>query len=331
MAKPIPSHAIRIHETGGVDVLRWEKIDVPTPAEGEVQIRQTAVGLNYIDVYYRTGLYKASAYPMVLGLEGAGVITELGAGVTGFKVGDRVAYGGGPLGAYAEIRNFPAKFLVPVPDGVSDEVAASLMVQGATAQFLLRRTFPLQAGQTCLIHAAAGGVGLLLCQWAKHLGATVIGTVSTETKAELAKANGCEHIIRYTEQDVVKEVQSITDGKGVHVVFDSVGRDTFSASLDCLKPLGMMVSYGQASGAIPPFEISQLAAKGSLFLTRPSLMHYMLDTELYLQGIRELFDLTQKNVIKTHIGQRYALSEAAKAHNDLEARKTHGSTVLLVG
>ena len=324
------SKAIRIHETGGTDVLRWETVDVAAPGEGEVQIRQTAVGLNYIDVYYRTGLYKASDYPLTLGLEGAGVVVEVGAGVTEFKQGDRVAYGGGPLGAYAEIRNFPAKFLVPVPEGVSDEQAAALMVQGATAQFLLRRTFPLTKGQTCLVHAAAGGVGLLLCQWAKHLGAHTIGTVSTEEKAKLARDNGCGEVILYTKENVVERVRELTKGEGVHVVYDSVGKDTFSASLDCLRPLGMMVSYGQASGPIPPFDISQLVAKGSLFLTRPSLIHYMLDMELYLQGIRELFDLTKRRILTAHIGQRYALSEAAKAHSDLESRKTHGSTVLLV-
>lgn len=321
--------AIRIHTTGGPDSMGLEPMEPVKLAPDEVLLRQTAIGVNYIDVYYRTGLYPMDT-PFTPGLEACAVVEATGEAVKDFKIGDRVAYGGGPLGAYAEYRTMPEKFLVKVPDAISDEQAASVMVQGATAHFLLRRTFRLQAGMSCLIHAAAGGVGLLLCQWAKHLGATVIGTTSSEEKAALAVENGCDHAILYTRENVVQRVRDLTGGEGVNVVYDSVGKDTFMDSLDCLQTFGLMVSYGQASGPIPPFDISQLMLKGSLFLTRPSLMHYMLDLKAYRLGIAELFELLASGVLQAHIGQTYPLEEAAQAHRDLEGRKTTGSIVLKV-
>ena len=321
--------AVRIHAPGGSGALRYEEVPTVLPGAGEVLLRQTAIGLNYIDIYHRTGLYTLPEYPVTLGLEACGYVEQVGAGVTDFAHGDRVAYGGGPVGAYAEYRTMPAKFLVKIPDTVSDEQAAGLMVQGITAHFLVNRTFKLGKGQTCLIHAAAGGVGVLLSQWAKYLGATVIGTVSTDEKAAIAKENGCDHAIIYTRENVPEKVRELTGGKGVDVVYDSVGRDTFMDSLDCLKTLGMMVSYGQASGPIPPFDISLLMQKGSLFLTRPSMMHYMQDLNLYRQSADELFSLVGQGIIKVHIGQTFPLSEAARAHDALESRKTQGATVLL--
>lgn len=321
--------AILIHETGGADVLRYEEVATPNPGTGEVLIRHTAIGLNYIDVYYRTGLYKAPTMPLIIGLEGAGVVDVLGEGVTGLNRGDRVAYAGGPLGAYAEQRIIPASCLVKIPDAISDEEAAAIMVQGLTAQFLLRQIYPVSKETTCLIHAAAGGVGVLLTQWAKYLGATVIATVGSKEKAEIAKVNGSDHIILYREENVPENVLEITNGKKVDVVYDSVGHDTFMDSLDCLRPLGMMVSYGQASGKIPPFDISLLVQKGSLFLTRPSMVDYFRDPSIYKQAAAELFDLVEKKILKVHIGQTYRLSEAAQAHHDLEARKTQGATLLI--
>lgn len=322
--------AIRIHETGGADMLRWEDIGMPSPKAGEVLLRQTAVGLNYIDVYFRTGLYPLGQYPAILGLEGCGIIEALGEGVSGFAIGDRVAYGGGPLGAYAEYRTMPAHYCARIPKAISDHQAAAIMVQGITAHFLVRRTFKLSQGDSCLIHAAAGGVGTLLCQWANHLGAAVIGTVSSEEKATYAKAHGCHHPINYTRESVVEEVNELTGGKGVHVVYDSVGKDTFMASLDCLRPFGTLVSFGQASGAIPPFDVGLLAAKGSLYLTRPSYMNYTQDETDYRAAIAEMFSLVEQGILKIEIGQSYALADAAKAHRDLESRKTKGATVLVV-
>ena len=324
------THAIRIHQNGGPDVLRWEALDVPAPGPGEVRLRQTAVGLNYIDVYFRTGLYAAPTMPFTPGLEGAGVVEATGEGVTTLKVGDRVAYASAPIGAYAEARLMPADRLVKVPDGISDQQAAAMMLQGMTTQYLVRRTYKVQAGETILVHAAAGGVGLMLCQWAKHLGATVIGTVSSEEKAALARANGCDHPVIYTREDFQSRVMAITNGQKVPVVYDSVGVDTFAKSLDCLAPLGMMVLFGQASGPVPPFELGTLAAKGSLFITRPTLFSYTAKREDLVSTADELFDVVGKGVVKIAVNQTYALADAAQAHRDLEARKTTGSTVLLV-
>ena len=324
------THAIRIHQNGGPDVLRWETLDVPAPGPGEVRLRQTAVGLNYIDVYFRTGLYAAPTLPFTPGLEGAGVVEATGEGVTTLKVGDRVAYASAPIGAYAEARLMPADRLVKVPDGISDQQAAAMMLQGMTTQYLVRRTYKVQAGETILVHAAAGGVGLMLCQWAKHLGATVIGTVSSEEKAALARANGCDHPVIYTREDFQSRVMEITNGQKVPVVYDSVGVDTFAKSLDCLAPLGMMVLFGQASGPVPPFELGTLAAKGSLFITRPTLFSYTAKREDLVTTANELFDVVGKGVVKIAVNQTYALADAAQAHRDLEARKTTGSTVLTV-
>ena len=324
------THAICIHQNGGPDVLRWEALDVPAPGPGEVRLRQTAVGLNYIDVYFRTGLYAAPTLPFTPGLEGAGVVEATGEGVATLKVGDRVAYASAPIGAYAEVRLMPADRLVKVPDGISDQQAAAMMLQGMTTQYLVRRTYKVQAGETILVHAAAGGVGLMLCQWAKHLGATVIGTVSSEEKAALARANGCDHPIIYTREDFQSRVMEITNGQKVPVVYDSVGVDTFAKSLDCLAPLGMMVLFGQASGPVPPFELGTLAAKGSLFITRPTLFSYTAKREDLVTTANELFDVVGKGVVKIAVNQTYALADAAQAHRDLEARKTTGSTVLTV-
>ncbi len=323
------SKAIRIHETGGPEVLRWEEIEVGAPGAGEIRVRHTAVGLNYIDVYFRTGLYPSPA-PFVPGFEAAGVVDAVGDGVTEFVVGDRLAYATGPLGAYAELRLMPAERAVKLPASISDQQAAAMMLQGMTAQYLLRRTYPVQAGDTILVHAAAGGVGLILCQWAKHLGATVIGTVSTEEKAALAQANGCTHPIIYTREDFHARVLELTDNRKVPVVYDSVGRDTFERSLDCLAPLGKMVLYGQASGPVPPFELGQLAAKGSLFITRPTLFTYTASRADLVATANELFDVVGSGAVNIAVNQTFALADAAAAHRALEARQTTGSTVLTV-
>jgi len=323
------SKAIRIHKTGGAEVLRWEDVNVGQPGPGEIKLRQTAVGLNFIDIYHRTGLYPLPNLPAVLGLEGAGVITEIGTGVSDFKVGDRVAYASPPAGAYAEERLIPAQRVVKLPDSISDIHAAGMMLQGMTARYLLHGCFQVKAGDTILIHAAAGGVGLIVCQWAKHLGATVIGTVGSTTKAELALAHGCDHAIRYGQEDLVQRVKELTGGKGVDVVYDSVGKDTFMASLDCLRPRGMLVSFGQASGPVPPFEPSLLNVKGSLFLTRPSLMHYTAEREELLACAADLFSVVQSGAVKIEINQTFPLREAAEAQRALEERRTTGTTVLL--
>ena len=324
------THAIRIHQTGGPEVLRWEAIEVPAPGVGEVLLRQTAVGLNYIDVYFRTGLYAAPTMPFIPGLEGAGVVEAVGPEVTSLAVGDRVAYASAPIGAYAEARLMPADRLVKIPDSISDEQAAAMMLQGMTTQYLVRRTYKIQPGDTILVHAAAGGVGLMLCQWAKHLGATVIGTVSSEEKAALARANGCDYPVIYTREDFQARVLEITNGNKVPVVYDSVGVDTFAKSLDCLAPLGMMVLFGQASGPVPPFELGTLAAKGSLFITRPTLFSYTAKRDDLVTTAQELFEVVSKGVVKVAVNQTYPLAEAAQAQRDLEARKTTGSTVLKV-
>ena len=323
------SSAIRIHQFGGPEVLQWEEVAVGSPGPGEVKLRQTAVGLNYIDVYHRTGLYPLPNLPATPGMEGAGIVQAVGTGVQEVAVGDRVAYAGLPPGAYAEERLIPAHRLVRLPDAITDQQAAGMMLQGMTVQYLLRSTFHIKKGDTILFHAAAGGVGLIACQWAKHLGATVIGTVGSPEKAALAKAHGCDYPLLYREEDWVARVMEITEGQGVPVVYDSVGRDTFLKSLDCLRPLGLMVSFGQASGPVAPLETGLLAAKGSLFLTRPTLMTYTAGRKDLLGCATELFDVVQSGAVKIEVKQTYPLREAERAHRDLEARKTTGSTVLI--
>jgi NADPH2:quinone reductase len=320
--------AIRIHSFGGPEVMQWEDVALADPGPGEALIRHTAVGVNFIDIYHRTGLYPLPL-PATLGMEGAGVVEAVGPGVGEVRVGDRVAYAMAPVGSYAERRLFPANRLVPLPPEISDTQAASMMLQGMTAQYLLRRSFRVKAGDTILYHAAAGGVGLIVCQWAKHLGATVIGTVSSEAKAELAKAHGCDHVINYATENFVTRVKEITDGAGVAVVYDGVGKDTWDGSLDCLAPLGMMVSFGQSSGKIPPVDLGILAAKGSLFVTRPTLATYTAKREDLVSTAAELMDVVKNGFVKIEVNQTYALRDAAQAHRDLEARKTTGSTVLL--
>jgi NADPH2:quinone reductase len=321
--------AIRFNRTGGPEVLTWDEVTIGSPGAGQVFIRHTAIGLNYIDTYHRTGLYPLPSLPSGIGLEGAGVIEAVGEGVTEFAAGDRVAYGTGPIGAYSEARNIPAEKLVKVPEGIEDKTAAAIMLKGLTAQYLLRRTYRVKPGDTVLVHAAAGGIGLLLCQWAKHLGATVIGTVGSTAKSELARAHGCDHTILYRVADVPKRVRELTGGAGVPVVYDGVGKDTFMQSLDCLAPLGMMVAFGNASGAIPSFDPLLLNQKGSLFFTRPSLMHYAAKREDLLSTAAELFEVVQGGAVKVEINQTYRLFDAAHAHRDLESRKTTGSSVLV--
>ena len=323
------NHAIRIHEHGGPDVLRWEEVPKPSPGPGEALVRHAAVGLNYIDIYFRTGLYKPPALPAVIGMEGAGTVEAVGEGVTDLAPGDRVAYATAPIGAYAEFRTLKAERLVKLPESISFDTAAAMMLQGMTAEYLLLRTYKVQPGQTILVHAAAGGVGLILCQWAKHLGCTVIGTVSSDAKAELAREHGCDHPIVYTREDFQARVKEITGGRMLPVVYDSVGRDTFQKSIDCLAPLGMMVVYGNASGPVPPFELSLLAAKGSLFITRPTLATYTARREDLQASAAALFDVVQKGVVRIEVNQRFALKDAAEAHRALEGRRTTGSTILL--
>ncbi len=322
-------HAIRFEKTGGPEVLAWQSVEVGKPGPGQVRLRHTAVGLNYIDTYQRSGLYPM-ALPSGLGSEAAGIVEEVGPGIADLKPGDRVAYAGGPLGAYSEARVMPAERLVPVPEGISDQQAAAMMLKGMTAWYLVRRTHVVKPGETILIHAAAGGVGLIVCQWAKHLGATVIGTVGSDDKAALAKKNGCDYPIVYTREDFVARVAEITKGAKLPVVYDSVGKDTFYKSLDCLAPLGLMASFGQSSGAIGPVDIGILAAKGSLFLTRPTLNTYTAKREDLLTASRELFEVVKSGAVKLAINQTYPLKDAARAHRDLQDRKTTGSTVFTV-
>lgn len=321
------NHAIRVHEHGGPDKLVWEEVPRPEPKPGEALVRHEAVGLNYIDVYFRTGLYKAPSMPVTIGMEGAGVVEAVGQGVSDVKPGDRVAYAGA-LGAYAEARSVPAEKLVKIPDGVDSQQAAAMMLQGMTAQFLIRRCHRVEKGETILVHAAAGGVGLILCQWAKHLGVTVVGVVSTPEKAELIKAHGAAHALLTTE-DLPARVKQITGGAMVPVVYDSVGRDTFIPSLDCLAPLGLMVSYGNASGPVPPFDLGLLNAKGSLFITRPSLATYTSKRSDLLATTNDLFQAVQSGAVQIRVNQTFNLSDAAAAHTALEARQTTGSTVLV--
>ena len=319
--------AIRIHQTGGPEVLHWEAVALPAPAAGEVTVRHAAVGLNFIDTYHRTGLYPLPL-PSGIGLEGAGVVEAVGDGVADLRVGDRVAYAGGPVGAYAEARNLPAHRLLKLPAGIDFDTAAAMMLQGLTAAYLLRRTYRVAAGDAVLIHAAAGGVGLIACQWAKALGATVIGTVGSAAKGELAKAHGCDHVINYATENFSQRVREITGGEGVAVVYDGVGKDTFAGSLDSLRPLGMMVSYGNASGPVPPLDLLQLSQKGSLFVTRPTLMHYTERRDDLLALGTALFDIVLSGKVRVEVNQTYALRDAAQAHADLEARRTTGSTIL---
>ncbi|HXF67938.1 MAG TPA: quinone oxidoreductase [Burkholderiales bacterium] len=320
-------YAMRIYEYGGPEKLRWEEVAVGEPGEGQVRVRNTAVGLNFIDIYQRSGLYQVPL-PFTPGSEGAGVVEAVGPKVKEFKVGDRVAYSG-PVGAYAEVLLRPADRLVKIPSGIDDRTAAAMMLKGLTAQYLLRRTYRVKKGDTILVHAAAGGVGQILCQWARALGATVIGTVGSEEKAPLAKKAGCKHVIVTSREKFVERVKEITKGKGVPVVYDGVGKDTFMDSLDCLQPLGLMVSFGNASGAVPPFNPGILAQKGSLFLTRPTLMHYTAAREDLLRAARELFAVVKSGKVRISINQTYPLREAAQAQSDLEARKTTGSSVLI--
>lgn len=320
-------YAIRIHATGGPEVMRWEQIEVGKPGPGEVLVRNTAVGLNFIDTYHRSGLYP-SPLPAVLGREGAGVVEAVGSKVRDFKPGDRVAYVE-PSGSYAEMLLRPADRLVKIPQGISEQTAAAMMLKGMTAQYLLRRSYKVKQGDIILVHAAAGGVGQILCQWARHLGAKVIGTVGSEAKATLAKKAGCKHVLVTSRDKVSERVKEITKGAGVPVVYDGIGKDTFMDSLDCLAPLGLMVSYGNASGAVPPFSPMVLTQKGSLFLTRPTLGHYIAKREDLVRTARELFAVVKRGAVRIAVNQAYPLKDAAQAHRDLESRKTTGSTILL--
>ena len=321
--------AIRIHRTGGPDAMRWEDVEVGAPGPGEVRIRHEAVGLNYIDVYFRTGLYPAPSLPFSPGMEGAGVVEAVGEGVDALAVGDRIAYAAPPVGSYAEQRLMPADKVVKVPAGIDSRQAAAMMLQGMTVEYLLRRTYPVRAGETILFHAAAGGVGLIACQWAKHLGATVIGTVGSDEKAELARAHGCHHTIVYTREDFTERVRELTDGAGVPVVYDAVGRDTFAGSLDCLRPRGMLVSFGQSSGKIDPFDVGILSAKGSLYVTRPTLMTYTASRADLEASAQALFDVVAGGAVRVTVNQTFPLAEAADAHRALESRRTTGSTILV--
>jgi NADPH2:quinone reductase len=322
------THAIRIHEYGGPEVLRYEEIELGEPGEGEARVRHTAIGLNFIDTYFRTGLYPVEL-PTGLGSEAAGIVDAVGPGVSDVQPGDRVVYTGRGAGSYSAYSIFPAWQLVPVPDGISDEQAAAVMLKGLTAWYLLRRSYPVQEGEPVLLHAAAGGVGSLVSQWANHLGATVIGVVSTDAKAELARSQGCAHIIMADSSDIAAEVRSLTDGAGVAAVYDSVGRDTFFSSLDSLRPHGVMVTFGNASGPVDPFAPAELAKRHSLYVTRPILFDFIDTRDRLLEGCAELFEVIGSGAVKISVNQKYSLKDAAQAHIDLESRKTTGSTVLI--
>ena len=321
-------HAIQLQQAGGPEVLEWREVSVPEAGPGEVHLRHSAVGLNYIDVYVRTGLYPVPQWPTGIGGEAAGVVVSVGPGVSDFTPGDRVAYAGGPLGAYAEERVFPADRLIKLPDGLDEKTAAGILLQGMTVQYLIRQTFPVAAGMTVLFHAAAGGIGLIACQWLNSLGVTVIGTVGSAAKADLASTHGCHHTINYNEENFADRVMEITEGKGVPVVYDSVGKDTFEGSLSVLSPRGMLVTFGNASGKVPAFEPLRLS-KGSLFITRPVLFDYIATRAELDATAADLFAVVGSGAVKPVLGQRYALRDAAQAHRDLEARKTTGSTILL--
>jgi NADPH2:quinone reductase len=320
------THAIRIHETGGPEVMRWESVELNAPEAGEVQVRNTAVGLNYIDTYHRSGLYPLPL-PSLLGQEGAGVVESVGSGVSGLRVGDRVAYATGPIGAYCEVRNYPADKLVKLPSGISDEIAATIMLKGMTAEYLLHRTAHVQSGDVILLHAAAGGTGVLVAQWAAEMGVTVIGVVSSEEKAEIARQHGCQHVLISGEDNLAAQVLEITNGKGVKVAYDSVGKDTFEVTIESLMPCGMFVSFGQASGPIPDINLRVFAPK-NLYFTRPSLFVYTRTRELLEQSAARLFDAVLSGVLTPQVRQSYALQDAAQAHQELESRKTVGATVL---
>jgi NADPH:quinone reductase len=320
--------AVRFHKTGGPEVLVYEDVSVGDPGPDEARVKNTAIGLNFIDTYQRSGLYPLPL-PSGLGLEGAGVVEAVGKNVTWVKAGDRVAYAGGPPGAYSEVRLIPGHRLVKIPEGISDRTAAAAMLKGLTTQYLIRQTYPVQAGQTVLFHAAAGGVGMIAGQWLKALGVTAIGTVGSDEKAKLAKAHGYAHTIVYTRENFVERVKEITGGKGVPVVYDSVGKDTYMGSLDCLQPRGLLAMFGNGSGPVPPFDLGMLAAKGSLYVTRPTLMTYTAKREDLEAAAAELFDVIKSGKVKIEINQTYALKDAAQTHRDLENRKTTGSTVLL--
>ncbi len=320
--------AIRFEKTGGPEVLQWQDVSLAKPGLGEVRLRQTAIGLNYIDTYHRSGLYPVPM-PSGIGLEACGVVESLGEGVKGFKVGDRVAYGSGPIGAYAEARNIPVARIIKIPKAISDETAAAMMLKGMTVRYLLRETFRVKRGQTILLHAAAGGVGLILSQWAKALGVKVIGTVGSDDKIAIAKAHGCAHVINSRSEDVAARVREITKGKGVPVVYDGVGQATLEASLNSLQPRGLLVSYGNASGPVKAFDLGQLAAKGSLYVTRPTLFNYTASDADFKATAADLVDMVKSGKVKIPVNQRYALKDAAQAHADLESRKTTGTTVLL--
>ena len=321
-------HGFRIEKPGSPDVLKWQQLELPDPGSGEIQIKHLACGVNYIDVYHRSGLYPLPL-PSGIGLEACGIVVSVGNGVTTLKEGDRVAYGTGPIGAYSEAANVAADRVIKVPDSISDEIAAAMMLKGMTAQYLLRQTYDVTSGDTILVHAAAGGVGLILCQWANHLGATVIGTVGSDEKADLAKAHGCHHTILYRTENVADKVRELTNGAGVPVVYDSVGKDTFDGSIDSLRPRGLMVSFGNASGPVAPVDPGLLSAKGSLFLTRPTLFHYTASPEDLAQTAGDVVDVISKGAVRIDIHQRYSLKDARQAHKDLEARKTTGATVLI--
>jgi len=320
--------AIRFHKPGGPEVLVMEDVEIGEPGPGQARVRHSACGLNYIDTYHRSGLYPLPL-PSGIGQEAAGVVEAVGAGVTQVKPGDRVAYAGGAVGAYTDVRIMGADRLVNLPPGLSFEQGAAMMLQGMTAQYLLKRTYEVQRGDTILVHAAAGGVGLIMCQWAKALGATVIGTVGSDEKAALAKAHGCDHAIVYTRENFTQRVKDLTAGAGLPVVYDSIGKDTFIGSLDCLRPLGLMVSFGNASGPVPPVDLSMLVSRGSLFLTRPTLVTYTAKREDLVAAAKDLFDVVLSGKVKIEVRQRYALKDAVQAHRDLEARKTTGSTLLI--
>jgi NADPH2:quinone reductase len=321
-------NAIIIHQHGGSDQLEYASFDLPPVGNGDVVIDQKAIGLNFIDVYQRSGLYPVADFPAIIGLEGAGIISQVGGYVGKFSPGDRVAYASPPMGAYADQRVMPANKIVKLPDSIAFDTAAAMMLQGLTVQYLTRQTYKVKPGETVLMHAAAGGVGLIACQWLKHLGVTVIGTVGNDEKAEIAKAHGCDHTILYRDEDIAARVRDITDGKGVPVVYDSVGKSTLMASLDSLAPRGLLVSFGNASGPVDNFNLGVLAQKGSLYVTRPTLMTYIAERENMIQMARDLFEVVESGAVKIKINQRYKLSEAAQAHDDLEGRKTTGSTIL---
>ena len=322
------TNAIRVNKQGGPEEMKWEEVALPEIQKDDVLIKHTAIGLNYIDTYHRSGLYTMPV-PLTLGIEGAGIIIEAGENVKDLTVGDRVAYASPPTGSYAEAKVMPADRLVKIPDNISDEIAAAIMLKGMTVEYLVRRTYNVKAGQTVLFHAAAGGVGLIACQWLKAIGAKVIGTVGSEEKAALAKANGCEHTILYREENFVDKVKEITNGEGVPVVYDGIGKDTALKSLDCLSPLGMLVVFGNSSGNAPPIETGLLAAKGSLFLTRPTLMTYNAKREDLVESAHQLFNMVESGKVNISINARYDLKDAAQAHKDLESRKTTGSTLLI--